>query len=261
MLAACQGYKPQIFSRQKQLVSRQSRLNAASGGFVTGPTEPVPDYTELDNQPLNKWVLNRFRNRIVTGLNMDSEKEGYDGLMELVAELNTRYETKEEVQQKTRELLVSLFPAWIPPMFVELFAKPFPQFSLLLNAYVTALTCQWLMGEAEVNDIELPDGTVGKNQGVLVKRCRFLESAGCVSVCLNSCKIPTQEFFKKDFGLDVTLEPNYEDYSCQFCFGKKPLPLDQDEAFNTPCIKTCTMKAKKSASQCPGGDLALRSLQ
>eukprot|EP01025_Chloroclados_australasicus_P016337 TRINITY_DN18150_c0_g2_i2.p1 TRINITY_DN18150_c0_g2~~TRINITY_DN18150_c0_g2_i2.p1 ORF type:complete len:221 (+),score=19.45 TRINITY_DN18150_c0_g2_i2:41-703(+) len=220
MLAACQGYKPQIFSRQKQLVSRQSRLNAASGGFVTGPTEPVPDYTELDNQPLNKWVLNRFRNRIVTGLNMDSEKEGYDGLMELVAELNTRYETKEEVQQKTRELLVSLFPAWIPPMFV-----------------------------------------VGKNQGVLVKRCRFLESAGCVSVCLNSCKIPTQEFFKKDFGLDVTLEPNYEDYSCQFCFGKKPLPLDQDEAFNTPCIKTCTMKAKKSASQCPGGDLALRSLQ
>eukprot|EP01026_Neomeris_dumetosa_P029593 TRINITY_DN23971_c0_g1_i7.p2 TRINITY_DN23971_c0_g1~~TRINITY_DN23971_c0_g1_i7.p2 ORF type:complete len:239 (-),score=29.86 TRINITY_DN23971_c0_g1_i7:124-840(-) len=234
---------------------------AAPRGFVTGPTEPVPDYTELDNKPLNKWVLNRFRNRIVTGLGTDTTTQGYDGLMELVRELNTRYATKEEVQEKTRQLLVSLFPAWIPPLFIKLFVEPFPNFSLKLNAWVTAFTCQWLMGEAEVNDIELRDGTIAKNQGVLVKRCRFLESAGCISVCLNSCKIPTQNFFEKDFGLDVTLEPNYEDFSCQFCFGKKPLPLEQDEAFQTPCMKTCEMKAKKSITQCPGGNLSMKSLQ
>jgi hypothetical protein len=28
--------------------------------------------------------------------------------------------------------------------------------------------------------------------GVLVERCRYLEEAGCASICLNSCKVPTQ---------------------------------------------------------------------
>jgi Beta-carotene isomerase D27-like, C-terminal len=32
----------------------------------------------------------------------------------------------------------------------------------------------------------------GKMQGVLVERCRYLEQAGCASICINSCKVPTQ---------------------------------------------------------------------
>ncbi len=27
---------------------------------------------------------------------------------------------------------------------------------------------------------------------MLVERCRYLEQAGCASVCINSCKVPTQ---------------------------------------------------------------------
>jgi hypothetical protein len=27
---------------------------------------------------------------------------------------------------------------------------------------------------------------------VLVERCRYLEQAGCASICINSCKVPTQ---------------------------------------------------------------------
>ena len=41
-----------------------------------------------------------------------------------------------------------------------LFARPFPDFSNTINAWVTAFTCQWLMGKSTVNDTELPDGTV-----------------------------------------------------------------------------------------------------
>jgi hypothetical protein len=33
---------------------------------------------------------------------------------------------------------------------------------------------------------------VGAGMGVLVERCRYLEEAGCASICLNSCKVPTQ---------------------------------------------------------------------
>jgi hypothetical protein len=51
-----------------------------------------------------------------------------------------------------------------------MFAKPLPTFSNKLNAWVTALTCQWLMGPSEVNDVDLDDGSIAKGQGVLVER-------------------------------------------------------------------------------------------
>ena len=84
----------------------------------------------------------------------------------------------------------------------------------------------WLVGAAEVNDVPekydeaakgeeeeeeeeehmVPanafEGLVGRRskksgykQGVLVKRCKVLEQSGCVSVCKNVCKIPTETFF------------------------------------------------------------------
>jgi hypothetical protein len=37
-----------------------------------------------------------------------------------------------------------------------------------------------------------PRAQVGQAQGVLVERCRYLEQAGCASICINSCKVPTQ---------------------------------------------------------------------
>lgn len=39
-----------------------------------------------------------------------------------------------------------------------------------LNAWATWLTCQWLMGECEVNDVEVDGGRLGRAHGVLVKR-------------------------------------------------------------------------------------------
>lgn len=51
-----------------------------------------------------------------------------------------------------------------------MFSRPLPVFSCRLNAWVTALTCQWLMGPCRVNDIELQDGSVLAGQGVHVER-------------------------------------------------------------------------------------------
>ena len=56
---------------------------------------------------------------------------------------------------------------------------------------------------------------VGKGYGVLVQRCRYLEQSGCAAVCVNSCKVPTQEFFATKMGIPLTMTPNYEDFSCQ----------------------------------------------
>lgn len=76
-----------------------------------------------------------------------------------------------DTQEATQEILLTLFPKFIPPFFAVMFAKPFPAWSNWLNAWVTMLTCQWLMGPSKVNDIEMDDGTIAKDSGVLVERC------------------------------------------------------------------------------------------
>jgi hypothetical protein len=171
-----------------------------------------------------------------------------------------------------------------------------------------AVLCLARAGPCKVNDVDIDGGKVGKGHGVLVERCRYLEEAGCASVCINSCKvrsrrsvragegahsalfhsfhsfisfnsehcpaqlqpkltssrallfapqIPTQTFFIKDMGLPLTMSPNYEDYSCQFAFGKSPLPPEQDEAFFTPCFSQCPSKLrrKEGSGACGGIEL------
>ncbi len=108
-----------------------------------------------------------------------------------------------------------------------------------MNAWATWVAGTWLMGECEINDCEIDGGKIGKNQGLLVKRCRFLEECGCASVCVNSCKIPTQNFFNEDMKLPLTMEPNYETGECQFSFGLSPTADKEQEALNTPCFARC----------------------
>jgi hypothetical protein len=95
------------------------------------------------------------------------------------------------------------------------------------------------MGNSTIYDLEFPDGTIGKEQGLLVEKCRFFEEAGCVRTCIHACKIPTQRFFLEEMGLPVTLRPNISDYSCRFEFGVKPLPIELDEVSKFPCLESC----------------------
>mmetsp|Transcript_23565 Transcript_23565/g.54816 ORF Transcript_23565/g.54816 Transcript_23565/m.54816 type:complete len:143 (+) Transcript_23565:582-1010(+) len=108
-----------------------------------------------------------------------------------------------------------------------------------MNAWATWVAGTWLMGECEVNDVEVDGGKIGKKQGLLVKRCRFLEESGCASVCVNSCKIPTQNFFLQEMGLPLTMTPDYETFECQFAFGRTPTEATEREAKNTPCLSRC----------------------
>ena len=97
----------------------------------------------------------------------------------------------------------------------------------------------WLMGECEINTVPVDGGQLGVDQGLLVKRCRFLEESGCASVCVNSCKIPTQNFFLHEMGLPLTMEPDYETYECQFSFGRTPDDTTESVAQATPCLQRC----------------------
>ena len=126
----------------------------------------------------------------------------------MVRVMNTKSMSSRDIQSKSRVVLQSLFPSWLPPAFRAMFARPLPELSLHMNALITALACKWLMGETELNTVEVEssaDGEVRTLPGVKVERCRYLEEIGCASACMNSCKFPTQEFFKTDMGIDVTV--------------------------------------------------------
>ncbi|KAK9864268.1 hypothetical protein WJX84_010435 [Apatococcus fuscideae] len=272
-----------------QCAAQQKSLERPSGFFPAGPEEPPPSYEDVDRQPLNKAMMGLFRSRLKGHLNTDSQLPGYDGVMELTKDLSQRYATPQQVQQNTVQILSSLFPSWLPPAFKAVLSANIPGPACKLNAWVTAFTCQWLMGPSQVTDVETDDGNLLKSQGVKIERrgtacwptvwleivpsfgrglvdsqrvkaasdkqagatvnskqgAGFLESSACASVCINCCKIPTQEFFRTEMGLPLRMTPNYEDYSCQFDFGVAPLPPEEDEAFHIPCFEQCPSKHRR----------------
>jgi hypothetical protein len=212
---------------------------------VAGPTlETKPDYENIHGPlgPLaDKLFLIVFRNQMAKRVGIDSDlpKDDYMGLMELTAAMNARFSDRRQVQLIAQDVLRSLFPSWMPPQYKILFSKPFPQFSCRMNAWATSIVGTWLMGETEINDVEIDGGKIGRNQGLLVKRCRFLQESNCASVCVNSCKIPTQNFFQQDMGLPLTMTPDYETFECQFSFGLTPTDANELDAKNTPCLSKC----------------------
>jgi hypothetical protein len=70
----------------------------------------------------------------------------------------------------------------------------------------------------------------------------------CVVCSRTPAQVPTQEFFAQDMGLALEMKPNYEDFSCQFSFGKTPLPQAEDAAFNTPCFQQCPTARRSAAA-------------
>lgn len=211
---------------------------------VAGPDSTTkPDYDNIHGpfgKQLDTILLKMFRSSLAKNLGIDSAlpNEDYAGILELVTAMNARFSNREEIQRISQDTLRDLFPKWLPGQYAFLFSKPFPRFSARMNAWATRVGGTWLMGECEVNDIEI-DGEIFENQGLLVKRCRFLEESGCASVCVNACKIPTQNFFIQDMGLPLSMTPDYETHECQFSFGVLPTEQEEAEAKNTPCLSRC----------------------
>ena len=179
---------------------------------------------ETDSGPLgplaDKFFLQTFRKSLAAAnlRTPESYPPGYNGMISIVHEILRTATSEDVVVAKSRATLNSLFPNFPPPppntsrpgllyWFEILFAKPFPSFSAKMNAWVTWWAAQWLMGKCELQDLEeseIGDGIGdGRGQLLLVKRCRYLEAGKCASLCVNSCKLPTQQFFNEDMGVPM----------------------------------------------------------
>jgi len=155
--------------------------------------------------------------------------------------------TRAQQQEAVREVLLSMLPPGAPEQFRKLF--PPTRWACEFNAALTVPFFHWLVGPSEVIEVEV--NGVKQKSGVLIKKCRYLENSGCVGMCVNMCKIPTQDFFTNEFGLPLTMNPNFEDMSCEMIYGQVPPPLEEDPASKQPCYPNLCSMSTPSAPICP----------
>ncbi|XP_010267972.1 PREDICTED: beta-carotene isomerase D27, chloroplastic isoform X4 [Nelumbo nucifera] len=199
--------------------------------------------------PEKPWLFRFiFPNSIASGtkwcratqeVGWDSEKPGYDGLIEVANRLMMNGRSNAETAEAAVRILRSLFPPFLLELFKMLIAPiDGGKVASMMVARVTALSCQWLMGSCTVNSVDLPDGS-SCTTGVFVERCKYLEESKCIGICINTCKLPTQAFFKDYMGVPLLMEPNFSDYSCQFKFGVSPPLPTEDKTLKEPCLDIC----------------------
>lgn len=81
----------------------------------------------------------------------------------------------------------------------------------------------------------------------------FCTIVTCCRLLTHVLQIPTQSFFTNDFGLPLTMNPNFDDLSCDMIFGQAPPPLEEDPVYTRSCfVPQCSLAA--TVEPCPKTD-------
>lgn len=220
----------------------------------------TPDYTSIDALPQSKLLTYTIRKLLVEEVKQDTDPRpwtNFDAILTPVREVNDMEGTAADVTERARRVFEGILPAlgigWVPPLWKKYIQPNVPQTAANFAFFLVFYNLfPWLMGPMQGADhVEVPTPkrlkqvlpflpeTLRLPQSVKAERCRFLESSGCASVCVNSCKAPSQQWLKEDFGMDMHIQPNYDDFSCVWRFGVEAPPLSEDEAVLVPCFTNC----------------------
>jgi len=236
----------------------------------------VPD-CELEtmsynDSPLDKILLSIFRNLVTqhTG-GIQSDIRGIKGLLAQGREYMTMelpegvtYQDHTVAQHTmVKNTLGGLMTPVLPPFYRIFMSGIVPNlgtewdgkqigpwfYAPWLTSLVTPPFFGFLVGPSKPN--RRIDGERG---GLLVEKCKFLQESGCKGLCLHQCKIPAQEFFRDTLGMDLTVRPNFVTQECQWSFGEKPMPPEEDPSFPRGCLVGCDsrklMAGRKSEVLC-----------
>ncbi|KAL5551523.1 hypothetical protein UlMin_001699 [Ulmus minor] len=252
------SHLPQHFPLRKQ--SRRSFCNIRCGiAEPSGKPAPFGEKTKYNDGFFEKafmtlfaWKMEKFATpaKKAGGIEDEKEKGWFDYDYESFVDVSKRVmqgRSRIKQQEVVREVLLSMLPPGAPAQFRKLF--PPTKWAAEFNAALTVPFFHWLVGPSEVVEVEVN----GEKQrsGVLIKKCRYLENSGCVGMCVNMCKIPTQDFFTNEFGLPLTMIPNFEDMSCEMVYGQAPPPFEEDPVSKQPCFSDICSMANPSSSVCP----------
>ena len=192
-----------------------------------------------------------FSRKMARALGKKTKLKGYEGFVDLSKQIMGGRNATEQ-QEVVAIVLQSLVPAQVLKLIRTLFSPT--QLVCELNAWFATILFEWLVGPCEVTEVEVTaaDGKLNRQKsGVHIRKCRYLEHSGCVGMCINMCKLPTQKFFTKEFGIPLTMTPNFEDLSCEMVFGQVPPPLEAESAYNQPCLTDRCSLANPEAPVCP----------
>ena len=206
---------------------------------------------EYNDNLVDRMFIWLFSLKMTQALGKGTEISGYDGFVDLSKQIMQGRNAKEQ-QIIVAKVLQSLVPS--PALWaIRTFFAP-TRLVCVLNAWFAAQLFEWLVGPCEVEEAEinLEDGTVrSQPSAVNIKKCRYLVDSGCVGMCVNMCKVPTQEFFTQKFGIPLTMTPNFEDLSCKMIFGQVPLAPEADPDHHQPCLKQQCPTASSASAACP----------
>ncbi|MQL68864.1 hypothetical protein Taro_001155 [Colocasia esculenta] len=220
----------------------RGRKRGCASSFRCGIAEPsgVPAPMGQKTQYKDGWFETAFMSLFARKMEKFSGGEGrsgkgmwdwnYDSFVDVSRRVMMGRSRKQQ-QEVVREVLFSMLPPGAPAQFRKLF--PPTKWAAEFNAALTVPFFHWLVGPSEVVEVEV--NGVKQRSGVHIKKCRYLENSGCVGMCINMCKIPTQDFFTNEFGLPLTMIPNFEDMSCDMVYGQVPPPFEEDPVSTQPC--------------------------
>eukprot|EP00899_Mesostigma_viride_P018909 jgi/Mesvir1/27019/Mv20725-RA.1 len=230
----------------------QRRLNSRRGSAVTEcklvELKPFGEKSTYKDSPLDTFLINVLSKRIAEEAGDPRDHQGFDGF--LVATENL-FLGKSQAQQHEAvgRVLRKAFPDGPRRLFRKLLDR-LPRLWLMdFAASVTTVVFEFLVGPCEVVPVEV-NGQM-RMSGVKIGKCRYLEASGCTGMCVNMCKVPTQNFLTDELGLPVTLKPDFKDMSCEMIFGSPPPPLAEDEAMRQPCLSLSCDASNPSALICP----------
>ncbi|MEM6254203.1 MAG: DUF4033 domain-containing protein [Cyanobacteria bacterium P01_D01_bin.156] len=198
----------------------------------------------------DKLFIQLFTRKMSNAVGERSGQSGYDGFVELSQKI-MQGRTSQQQQQLVAVVLQSLVPA--PVLWgIRTFFSP-TQLVCELNAWFATQLFEWLVGpcSVELTEVTMSTGQVRQQKSAVhIKKCRYLEQSDCVGMCVNMCKLPTQQFFTEKFGIPLTMTPNFEDFSCDMVFGQMPPKLETEDAYQHPCLNSC-VTASTSVPACP----------
>jgi hypothetical protein len=79
--------------RPRSLVVADTTSRSRQGASAyreAGPTDLAPDYTQVDNNAMNKFIMRKLRNVMAGLVGHDNHKEGYAGFVDLTKTLNNQ---------------------------------------------------------------------------------------------------------------------------------------------------------------------------
>jgi hypothetical protein len=209
----------------------------------------IPEPSTYNDNLIDRLFIGLFSYKMAKAVGNSTALPGYDGFVDLSKQIMQGRNAQQQ-QQLVAIVLQSLVPA--PVLWgIRTFFSP-TRWVCESNAWFAARLFSWLVGPCQVKAIDL-DTTPPRSQhsGVHIEKCRYLEQSGCVGMCINMCKLPTQSFFTEKFGIPLTMIPNFEDLSCEMIFGQIPPPLETEAAYQQPCLHDrCELATPRSAA-CP----------